>query len=94
MRRSARCGEASYEGDSSTSRLSSVSVTRNVSLGRLSVEEAEEPPLPDEEAVAIWQRLDDGGHKRLVERYLKEAENFRNLRDLDRGPRHPPFSIL
>ena len=57
----------------------------------MSDEEAEEPSLPDEEAVAVWQRLDNGGHMPLVERYLKEAENFRNLRDLDRGPRHASF---
>ncbi len=57
----------SYDSDSSTSRLPSESASRNVSLGRLSDEEAEEPPLPDEEAVAIWQRLDDGGHMPLVE---------------------------
>jgi SAM-dependent methyltransferase len=38
-------------------------------------------------AVAIWQRLDDGGHVRLVEGYLREAGNFENIRGLDRSPR-------
>lgn len=38
-------------------------------------------------AVAIWRRLDDQGHVRLVERYLQESGNFRNVRALDRSPR-------
>jgi len=38
-------------------------------------------------AVAIWHRLDDRGHMRLVESYLEEADNFRNVRGLDRSPR-------
>ena len=38
-------------------------------------------------AVAIWHQLDDRGHMRLVERYLKEAGNFDNIRSLDRSPR-------
>jgi SAM-dependent methyltransferase len=38
-------------------------------------------------AVAIWLQLDDQGHVRLVERYLEEAGNFRNIRSLDRSPR-------
>jgi SAM-dependent methyltransferase len=37
-------------------------------------------------AVAIWHQLDDRGHMRLVERYLKEAGNFANIRSLDRSP--------
>lgn len=37
-------------------------------------------------AVAIWQRLDDEGHVRLVEYLLEEAGNFRNIRGLDRSP--------
>jgi SAM-dependent methyltransferase len=40
-------------------------------------------------AVAIWLQLDDQGHVRLVERYLEEAGNFRNIRSLDRSPRLP-----
>src|ERR687894_312073 len=38
-------------------------------------------------AVAVWHRLDDRGHMRLVERYLKEAGNFANIQSLDRSPR-------
>ena len=38
-------------------------------------------------AVAIWHQLDDRGHMRLVQRYLEEAGNFRNVRGLDRSPR-------
>jgi SAM-dependent methyltransferase len=38
-------------------------------------------------AVAIWHQLDDRGHMRLVERYLEEAGNFRNVHGLERSPR-------
>ena len=38
-------------------------------------------------AVEIWRQLDDQGHMRLVEEYLQEAGNFRNVRSLDRSPR-------
>ena len=38
-------------------------------------------------AVAVWHQLDDRGHMRLVESYLEEAGNFRNVRGLDRSPR-------
>src|ERR671916_2784476 len=38
-------------------------------------------------AVAIWRQLNDRGHVRLVEGYLEEAGNFRNVRGLDRSPR-------
>jgi SAM-dependent methyltransferase len=38
-------------------------------------------------AVAVWHRLDDRGRVRLVERYLREAGNFQNVRGLDRSPR-------
>jgi SAM-dependent methyltransferase len=38
-------------------------------------------------AVAIWHQLDDKGHVRLVESYLQEVGNFRNVRSLDRSPR-------
>jgi SAM-dependent methyltransferase len=37
--------------------------------------------------VAVWHKLDDRGHTQLVERYLKEAGNFRSVRSLDRSPR-------
>jgi len=38
-------------------------------------------------AVEIWHRLDDAGHIRLVEGYLNEAGNFRDIHSLDRSPR-------
>jgi SAM-dependent methyltransferase len=38
-------------------------------------------------AVAVWHQLDDHGHMRLVESYLEEAGNFRNVRSLNRSPR-------
>jgi SAM-dependent methyltransferase len=38
-------------------------------------------------AVEIWHRLDDAGHMRLVEAYLREAGNFRGIHSLDRSPR-------
>ena len=37
--------------------------------------------------VEIWHRLDDAGHMRLVEGYLNEAGNFRDILSLDRNPR-------
>jgi SAM-dependent methyltransferase len=39
-------------------------------------------------AVEIWHRLDDAGHMRLVEGYLQEAGNFRDIHSLDRSPDH------
>jgi hypothetical protein len=38
-------------------------------------------------AVAVWHQLDDTGHMRLVEGYLEEAGNFRDIHSLDRSPR-------
>ena len=38
-------------------------------------------------AVDVWHKLDDKGHMRLVERYLREAGNFEDIRSLDRSPR-------
>jgi SAM-dependent methyltransferase len=38
-------------------------------------------------AVKIWHRLDDRGHTQLVESYLEEAGNFRDIHSLDRSPR-------
>ena len=38
-------------------------------------------------AVAVWHQLDDRGHMRLVESYLREAGCFDNVRGLDRSPR-------
>ena len=49
-------------------------------------------------AVAIWQRLNAGGHVRLVEGYLREAGNFENVRSLDRSPRRvfsdPLYAVI
>ncbi len=49
-------------------------------------------------AVAIWRQLDDQGHVRLVEGYLEEAGNFRNVRVLDRSPRRlfsdPLYAVI
>jgi SAM-dependent methyltransferase len=42
-------------------------------------------------AVAIWQALDDSVHARLIERYLDEARNWRDIQSLDRKPQ-PGFS--
>ena len=53
--------------------------------------------FPDK-AVAIWHRLDDQGHIRLVEEYLREAGNFENVRGLDRSPRRifsdPLYAVI
>jgi len=38
-------------------------------------------------AVEVWRRLDDAGHLRLVEDYLREAGNFEDIRSLNRSPR-------
>jgi SAM-dependent methyltransferase len=38
-------------------------------------------------AVAVWHRLDDRGHMRLVEDYLREAGNWRDIQSFDRSPR-------
>jgi SAM-dependent methyltransferase len=49
-------------------------------------------------AVAIWRQLDNRGHVRLVEGYLEEAGNFRNVRGLDRSPRRlfsdPLYAVI
>jgi SAM-dependent methyltransferase len=53
--------------------------------------------FPDK-AVAIWHRLDDQGHLRLVEEYLREAGNFDNVRGLDPSPRRvfsdPLYAVI
>ena len=53
--------------------------------------------FPDK-AVAIWHQLDDKGHMQLVERYLQEAGNFRNIRSVDRSPRRyfsdPLYAVI
>lgn len=38
-------------------------------------------------AVAVWHDLDDAGHMRLVEQYLREAGNWKDIHSLDRSPR-------
>ena len=49
-------------------------------------------------AVAVWHQLDDRGHMKLVERYLQEAGNFRNIRSLDRSLRRvfsdPLYAVI
>jgi SAM-dependent methyltransferase len=40
-------------------------------------------------AVAIWQALDDAGHARLVERYLRDAGNWTAIETLSRGSQLP-----
>jgi len=37
--------------------------------------------------VAVWHQLDDQGHMRLVEHYLREAGNWNDIQSLDRSPR-------
>jgi SAM-dependent methyltransferase len=53
--------------------------------------------FPDK-AVAIWHQLDDQGHMRLVEGYLREASNFANVRSLDRSPKRmfsdPLYAVI
>jgi SAM-dependent methyltransferase len=53
--------------------------------------------FPDK-AVAIWHQLDDQGHMRLVEEYLREAGNFENVRGLDRSLRRmfsdPLYAVI
>lgn len=38
-------------------------------------------------AIALWHRLDDKGHMRLVEQYLRDAGNWRDIQSFDRSPR-------
>ena len=49
-------------------------------------------------AVAVWHQLDDRGHMQLVERYLREAGSFTNIRSLDRSPRRmfsdPLYAVI
>ena len=53
--------------------------------------------FPDK-AVAIWHQLDDRGHMRLVEEYLRETGTFQNVRSLDRSPRRmfsdPLYAVI
>jgi hypothetical protein len=49
-------------------------------------------------AIAVWHQLDDRGHMRLVERYLKVTGSFDNIRSLDRSPRRmfsdPLYAVI
>jgi SAM-dependent methyltransferase len=49
-------------------------------------------------AINIWHQLDYRGRMRLVERYLEDAGNFRNVRGLDRSPRRlftdPLYAVI
>ena len=49
-------------------------------------------------AVAAWQALDDAGHMQLVEQYLREAGNWREIHSLDRSPRRmfsdPLYAVI
>ena len=49
-------------------------------------------------AVAAWRALDDTGHMRLVEQYLREAGNWSDVHSLDRSPRHvfsdPLYAVI
>jgi ubiquinone/menaquinone biosynthesis C-methylase UbiE len=49
-------------------------------------------------AIAFWHQLDGRGRTRLVERYLREADNFEDVRSLDRSPRRlftdPLFAVI
>ena len=38
-------------------------------------------------AIAVWHTLDDRGHRDLVERFLHEAGNWKEVESLDRSPR-------
>lgn len=40
-------------------------------------------------AVAVWQMLEDAGHARLVEGYLRTAGNWAAIETLDRSPTRP-----
>jgi SAM-dependent methyltransferase len=49
-------------------------------------------------AVAVWHQLDDRGHMRLVEDYLRQAGNWDDIRGLDRSPRRlfsdPLYAVI
>jgi hypothetical protein len=40
-----------------------------------------------DKAIAVWHQLDDEGHMRLVEEYLRRAGNWNGIHSLDRSPR-------
>ena len=49
-------------------------------------------------AIAVWHALDDRGHRELVERFLHEAGNWKDLLSLDRSPNHgrsdPLYAVI
>lgn len=48
-------------------------------------------------AVAIWQRLDDGGHQQLVQSYYEQTGLFDHIEVLDRSPTRwsdPLFAVV
>ena len=49
-------------------------------------------------AIVVWHQLDDKGRMRLVQSYLEDAGNIRNIRSLDRSPRRlfsdPLFAVI
>jgi SAM-dependent methyltransferase len=49
-------------------------------------------------AVAVWHNLDDAGHIRLVEQYLRETGNWDGIHSLDRSPRRmfsdPLYAVI
>jgi hypothetical protein len=49
-------------------------------------------------AVGIWCQLDDRGRVRLIEGYLEETENLRNIRGLDGSLRclfsYPLYAVV
>lgn len=49
-------------------------------------------------AVAVWRSLDDAGHMRLVQQYLREAGNWDYIHSLDRSPRRmfsdPLYAVI
>jgi hypothetical protein len=45
-------------------------------------------------AIAIWHQLDDRGQMRVVERYLEEAGNFRNVRSPRRLFSDPLYAVI
>lgn len=41
------------------------------------------------ETAHFWLELDDHGRMELVQSYLRDAGNWRDVQALDRSPRHP-----
>jgi hypothetical protein len=62
------------------------SAIRKAGLVRMSFRVALNRCFPSK-SVNIWHQLDDKGHIRLVERYLREAGNWKDVHSLDRSPR-------